>query len=322
MGYGVHMSSGNKVEVKTSVPTPVLKITATAYSKMWIMAKENLNSSGSLNEMSAIGITHPNDPFLLSDFWIPKQKNTGTTTEMDPEDLIALQKEISDRGLPARIANVWFHTHCEMGVFWSGQDLQTISNFKADAIQWSIVVNAKNEILIQANVWSPFPMVWGNCSYRVVPDLDSVREWFTAGKEKISNSEPIVRVPTTSTVGSLYGNNFRGSTGGGGTRDPLYVGVTKEEVACAIGFALPGGIIVPFDDKGSDTKDGELDVTGLPESVSRPLMVVAMTNKLDQADLELIASTIKESLKKVGTTDVKPVVVEDDKTSLTTLAVN
>lgn len=72
-------------------------------------------------------------------WYLPEQKNSGSSTEMCPESLGSIP-------IPADgFTNVWIHSHVQMNTFWSGTDIDTIKQLGKNGYVISIVVNQKDE---------------------------------------------------------------------------------------------------------------------------------------------------------------------------------
>lgn len=75
----------------------------------------------------------------LKDVFLPKQENTGASTEMDAESLGEIPI------IPEANLNCWVHSHVNMKAFWSGTDYSTIRQLGRHGYVISIVVNKAGE---------------------------------------------------------------------------------------------------------------------------------------------------------------------------------
>ena len=55
-----------------------------------------------------------------------------------------------------QMPRLWWHSHVDMCVFFSGTDTDNISKFTSDSYTISLVVNKKSEMKAQLNLWKPF----------------------------------------------------------------------------------------------------------------------------------------------------------------------
>jgi hypothetical protein len=84
-------------------------------------------------------VTTVNDMPYVFRWYLPEQKNSGSSTEMCPKSLGSIP--IPEHGY----TNVWIHSHVQMGVFWSSTDMDTIKQLGKNGYVISIVVNQKDE---------------------------------------------------------------------------------------------------------------------------------------------------------------------------------
>ncbi len=92
------------------------------------------------------------------DWWIVeptilKQTVTGSNCNLDAEELSKYYTTEAMENPDVRF--VWWHSHANMGVFWSGTDTNTMDADKS--IDWSValVINAKGEYKVRVNWESP-----------------------------------------------------------------------------------------------------------------------------------------------------------------------
>ena len=102
-------------------------------------------------EISGLGSINQSSQVFDRLFPLYPQTCSGAETEISEEFL----REITESGQSAR-ANVWWHSHVMMGVFWSGQDQATIEAL-GQTYSWllSIVVNKKREYKARFDLFKP-----------------------------------------------------------------------------------------------------------------------------------------------------------------------
>ncbi len=81
--------------------------------------------------------------FRVIDACLLKQENGAASTEIDAS---AITKAMFEMRLSPGHLNFWWHSHVEMGVFWSGTDLDTIREIGKNGFVVSSVFNKKNEV--------------------------------------------------------------------------------------------------------------------------------------------------------------------------------
>lgn len=81
--------------------------------------------------------------WLVSSVYLLDQENTATDTDLDPVAIAKLQFTAKDDD---GHLNFWWHSHVNMGVFWSGTDLDTIYQFGEKGFCLATVFNKKKEM--------------------------------------------------------------------------------------------------------------------------------------------------------------------------------
>lgn len=96
-------------------------------------------------EISGLGRVkkHPNGDMEVVKVYLLEQENTGASTDIDAEAVAKLMFESrKDKG----DLNFWWHSHVNMGVFWSGTDMATIQEFGKNGYLLSTVFNKKRQM--------------------------------------------------------------------------------------------------------------------------------------------------------------------------------
>lgn len=80
--------------------------------------------------------------FHVTKVYLLDQENTSTTTDLDPQAVAKLMYESrEDEGF----LNFWWHSHVNMGVFWSGTDMSTMKQIAGNGMVLATVFNKKGE---------------------------------------------------------------------------------------------------------------------------------------------------------------------------------
>jgi proteasome lid subunit RPN8/RPN11 len=96
-------------------------------------------------EISGLGRVkkHDNGDMEVVKVYLLEQENTGASTDIDAEAVAKLMFETrKDQG----DLNFWWHSHVDMGVFWSGTDMATIQEFGKNGYLLSTVFNKKRQM--------------------------------------------------------------------------------------------------------------------------------------------------------------------------------
>jgi len=110
-----------------------LRFTAYAYAKLlWMRDRGD-------TEVAGYATTATNDPLLVTDFRLAKQKCTGASFELDPDDLVDDVECTLDAGLaPWQTHNILCHTHPGNSASPSGMDEENFKN-AFTAPDWAIM---------------------------------------------------------------------------------------------------------------------------------------------------------------------------------------
>lgn len=129
------------MEKETALNGPITKIKVTMDGDVYYKIMHWVRKAP--GEVSGVGkVISENGVFRVVDAIMVKQHNTGTSTELDPESLGRAMFELKDS--PGTM-NFWWHSHVNMGVFWSGTDMDTIRDIGKHGFVLSTVFNKRYE---------------------------------------------------------------------------------------------------------------------------------------------------------------------------------
>ena len=95
-------------------------------------------------EISGLGtLTLDEGVFTVGKVVLCKQKNTGSTTDLDADDVATAMFQLKDEPGDMRF---WWHSHADMGVFWSTTDHETMAELAEHGWFLSTVFNKKREM--------------------------------------------------------------------------------------------------------------------------------------------------------------------------------
>ncbi len=144
-----------------------------------------------------------NKVFTVTDVFLVKQVNGPTSTETDEADLGKLmieQHKASGEGS----TKLWWHSHANMGVFWSGTDKDTILKYGGNGYIIATVFN-KREEMKSAVCFKTKHALFGDAT-SFIDDVDTYylhpADWDTSYDEKITeHSRALAKSNTTKTSG-------------------------------------------------------------------------------------------------------------------------
>ena len=94
-------------------------------------------------EVSGLGkVVLEDGNYVVKSAYLLKQENTSATTDIDAEAVAKLLYETREE---EGHLNWWWHSHVNMGVFWSGTDQTTIKDFGDQGMCVATVFNKKEE---------------------------------------------------------------------------------------------------------------------------------------------------------------------------------
>lgn len=96
-----------------------------------------------------------------------KQECHAVGTVLSSEDISTFLCDAVSRGIDPSNLRLWWHSHAEMGVFWSTTDNETIQRFQADWML-SIVGNTHKEYRARIDMMNPFELTLDNLNIEVV----------------------------------------------------------------------------------------------------------------------------------------------------------
>jgi hypothetical protein len=113
----------NKIVKPKATYTDTLRFTAYAYAKLlWMRDRGD-------TEVAGYCVTGTEDPLLITDFCLVKQKCTGATFDLDPEDGVDFVDRMSDVGLMAwQFQRILAHSHPGDSANPSGVDENNFKN--------------------------------------------------------------------------------------------------------------------------------------------------------------------------------------------------
>lgn len=178
----VEPESGLRVYIPKRVYEKMLALTMVAESETSAMGMVHLESNG---QKSIVG----QEIWVDDIFYIENQSSTASTA-LDPEDLSKMMIGLVQDGIDTMFVKLWFHTHYNFQVFWSGTDKNTAENVLENS-RWtlSIVMNQKHDLLARVDIYRPTLRTYNRIPVYLVVD-SPMKNWkknCLLAKEKINN---------------------------------------------------------------------------------------------------------------------------------------
>ena len=198
-----YTSKGTMIEYSINLDNMV-------YQKImhWIdKAVGEVSGLGKLTIDKSTGLIEIKSAILL------KQENTGTTTDIDAQSIAKAMFEMrNDEGH----LNFWWHSHVNMGVFWSGTDLDTIREIGQQGFLVATVFNKKREMLscLYRKGDDFFPETFINELPTQIVDYikpELIAQWDTDFNEKCKAKVYVPMTGGAHLTDSFYGHDFSDS---------------------------------------------------------------------------------------------------------------
>lgn len=138
-------AASNAVAAKEELPKPsaiTIHIDQMVFMKImhWIRKSSNEVSGFGNVEFDAETKTFR----IVDAFLVEQYNNTGTTTELEAADMGRMM--FKHRAFGAGAMKWWWHSHVNMGVFWSGTDESTIKQYGGNGFIVATVFNKREEM--------------------------------------------------------------------------------------------------------------------------------------------------------------------------------
>lgn len=131
-----------------------------------------------------------NKEFIILDAYLLDQKNTYGSTEIDPVSVGELLFDTKDEAGELRW---WWHSHVQMGCFWSGTDIAQIASMSKNGWCVATVFNQKNEMKTAFAMKSDnFHLLKDDIKTVIYNDLDPdlLVKWDQEYNNKVLNWQP------------------------------------------------------------------------------------------------------------------------------------
>ena len=114
-------------------------------------------------------------------------------TELDDAAVAALLTEIDERGEDIGGVRLWWHSHGDLGVFWSSTDEECAAGLANSRYFVSIVVNKKGDIKCRVDLYEPLRVTMDELSVEtVMPDFGTLEQCTAEFKAKVTETEPLM----------------------------------------------------------------------------------------------------------------------------------
>jgi hypothetical protein len=156
-------------------------------------------------EISGVGLVEkrPGGILYVPDLFLIKQEVTGVETTLDEKSLHEFMLEkMQDENFPVENLKLWWHSHVNMAVFWSGVDVATRNTLDTDQGEenwWlSIVGNKKGETKACLDVFQPHRLIMDDIPVEVggMFELEDAIKLEIEEKVTVKYTQPADKTPS------------------------------------------------------------------------------------------------------------------------------
>jgi len=119
-------------------------------------------------EISGLGnVEKMGDDFLITHVHLFEQECTGASTDLEPESVSKFLLEAIQAGIDTSTLKLWWHSHVNMGCFWSGTDDGTAARLAAGGWFLSVVGVKSGEYLCRLDLYEPVRITLDGIEFRI-----------------------------------------------------------------------------------------------------------------------------------------------------------
>jgi hypothetical protein len=148
-------------------------------------------TKAAVGEVSGLGTVTKDDKgrWVVNKVFLLEQQSSAADTELKPEAISKLMTDMMKADEDPGLLKFWWHSHADMGVFWSGTDdacAETLSREYA----FSLVVNKKGEKRCRLDLYNPFRVTFDGVRVEELIPEDKVlqEECEKEVKEKVKST--------------------------------------------------------------------------------------------------------------------------------------
>lgn len=197
-------------------------------------------------EVSGLGtiMKDPSGKYIVDEVHLLEQESSGADTELNPESISKLMTDMMKANQDPSKLKFWWHSHANMGVFWSGTD-DTCAETLSREFAFSLVVNKSGESLCRLDIYNPIRITFNHI--KLVEIVEEDAELKTLCELEVKEK---VKSPTYA-----YQHPANGAMGGFASRPHHYRGRDTRDYPCG-GYGY-GGYEHGYPDNWDDDKKKE-----------------------------------------------------------------
>lgn len=121
--------------------------------------------------------------FVVGEIYLMEQEVSGASTDIEEEDVSDFILQMAKKG-KRQLPRLWWHSHANMGTFWSGTDEDTIEKLKNNSFTIALETNHDHEFICSIMLWKPFKLRINNVPVKVIFDYERIPQYLKAEVKK------------------------------------------------------------------------------------------------------------------------------------------
>jgi hypothetical protein len=162
----------------------------TLYIEPTAMKKIQYYTEAATGEVSGLGtvIKDKDGDYIVEEVFLLEQESSSAETELKPEAISKLMEDMIKRNEDPGKLKFWWHSHANMGVFWSGTDDECAETLSKE-FAFSLVVNKSGERKCRVDVYDPIRITKDDirCEELLEEDIDLKKTCEEEVKEKVKS---------------------------------------------------------------------------------------------------------------------------------------
>ena len=145
----------------------------TLYIDPLVMKRIKYYAQAATGEVSGLGtvVKDENGRHIVNNVFLLEQESSAADTELSPEAISKLMTDmIKNNQNPAEL-KFWWHSHADMGVFWSGTDDACAESLSKE-FAFSLVVNKSGDTKCRLDLYAPFRITFDGVKVTELPQED------------------------------------------------------------------------------------------------------------------------------------------------------
>jgi hypothetical protein len=150
----------------------------TLYVDPTVMKRIHYYAAAAEGEVSGLGTIIKDDKgrHIVNAVYLLEQESSGADTDLKPEAISKLMIDIMNKNEDPAALKFWWHSHANMGVFWSGTD-DTCAETLSREYAFSLVVNKQREMRCRLDLYAPFRITFDGVKVtELVQEDDNLKE--------------------------------------------------------------------------------------------------------------------------------------------------